>query len=97
MKKPKIVFGKRPILMQRLCGGIRIIHVNGKVDWDASAAGEIQSMMYSSNFDCKPGDGTMYACTEGSTQREAYENCKKFDKKWAQKGFVNYSLFLGYL
>ena len=89
MSKTKgIVFGKRPILMQRFDGGIRIIHVNGKVEWD-------DSRHLLCNFEEHPNG--MYACTEGSSQKDAFEKAIEFDKDDSGLNLPNYSKFLGYL
>lgn len=79
-KKPK-VFGKRPILMQRWDGGIRIIYPDGKVKWAAMYSSEVSRM----------------GCTNAKTQRQAYQNCLLWDRDMITSHEDNFSAFLGYL
>lgn len=61
-RHPK-VFGKRPILMMRYDGGLRIIYPRGTVQWVS--------------YDGGSWDG--YACTTSRNQKKAYEKCVRFD------------------
>ena len=95
--KPKI-FGKRPILMQRWEGGIRIIHIDGRVEYSSHLLHEGEEF---ANAD---------GCTSRPTQEAAYKACVEYDKDYSgmgasSKSFAKmsdnsmwaYSAFLGYL
>jgi hypothetical protein len=82
MKHPK-VFGKRPILMMRFNGSIRIIYPNGKVEWCTGIV------------DC-PEDIHGPACTDGKSQKEAYLNAVEYDSAGTHPDH-QWSAFLGYL
>jgi hypothetical protein len=93
-KKPK-QFGRRPILMSRYDGGIRIIYPSGNVDWEIG-----KSRYDTGNFSgiYLTTDEAMYACTCGDTQEETYNNCLQYDREAAAFNWTeNQSAFLGYL
>lgn len=98
-KTPK-VFGKRPILMQRYNGSIRIIYPNGKVSWIPHMEDLLDrtNMEILETFVNEDGNNAR-SCIEGSTQEEAYIRCINLDNLYAavtgEQGV--YSAFLGYL
>lgn len=87
MKKQKAPeeFGKRPILMMRCDGGLRIIHPNGEVEF----------VFHDTPFEniCIP------ACTTRRNQKAAYRASVKYDRMQAffEGDIYSYSQFLGYL
>lgn len=86
--KPK-VFGKRPILMQRWEGGIRIIHVDGRVEYSDHLTGREY-----------PPFANADGCTSRPTQKEAYKACLEYDKTYSNMNpndETRYGAFLGYL
>ncbi len=71
-------FGRRPILMQRYCGGLRIIYPDGRVEFSlAEITFEETKKIYPR------------ACTSSKTQKEAYEAAVVFDRP-ARATFLGY-------
>lgn len=90
-KHPK-TFGRRPILMQRYEGGLRIIYPNGKVGWTLNAVCPCD--MPIKKFIKNMGTSRI-ACTARRTQKAAYAAAVEFDHSGSFSD--NYSAFLGYL
>jgi len=90
MKKPTH-FGRRPILMQRHDGGLRIIYPDGDVLWTPD--------WWDGSVELRDGSfgekeiAAKHSCTARDTQEEAYKASVVFDLKASGP----YSAFLGYL
>lgn len=95
-KHPKI-FGKRPILMQRYDGGLRIINTDGKVEYLANYYSNTPGWLEISTFVV----GNTKGCTSATTQEEAYNNCLVWDQEhawlYSNEFTAGYAAFLGYL
>jgi hypothetical protein len=79
-------FGKRPILMLRACGGLRIIYPDGKVEFTYEMD-DTQAVF-------------RYGCTSSTSQKKAFNECVAYDRRIrgrSAKGYGSHSAFLGYL
>jgi hypothetical protein len=79
-KRTPEIFGKYPILMQRYCGGLRIIYPDGRVEFSLGIHDfETTKVIYPDK-----------ACTQKSTQKESYLAAVQFDKPEGIECFLGY-------
>lgn len=79
-------FGRRPILMRRWDGGLRIIYPNGQVEYaNQDETFESVARHYIPPCTCRP------------SQRQAFKAARSYDYDCSRYIQTNLSAFLGYL